>query len=133
MLVLPLPFFLPLTWWAWLKTPIPVLPTYLSAWGESLIVITIGMLLWGYPEMLSSTVIMAAVQLIDDYKDQELDKRENRNNLVQQWGKIEVLLLIILTILISLMLDWGKSIIVLALTPLISYLFPKCPRERGVY
>ncbi|NLP18130.1 MAG: hypothetical protein GX376_03430 [Firmicutes bacterium] len=115
------------------KDPDLVLPTYLSAWGESLIVITIGMLLWGYPEMLSSTVIMAAVQLIDDYKDQELDKRENRNNLVQQWGKIEVLLLIILTILISLMLDWGKSIIVLALTPLISYLFPKCPRERGVY
>lgn len=111
-----------------IKDPDIILPSYLSPRGESLIVVSGGVLLWGLSEMLSSAVVMATIQLIDDYRDQELDKQENRNNLVQQWGRIEVLLLTILTSLISLILDWEKLIIVLVLAPVINVLFMKGPR-----
>ena len=115
------------------KDPNLILPTRLPTWGESLLVICGGMLLWPYPEMLSSITIMTAVQLGDDYVDQELDHRENRHNLVQQWGKIEVLLSVIITGLISLLVDGKKLLVVFLLTPLINYLFQRNSKERGAH
>ncbi len=115
------------------KDPDLILPTYLPTWGESLAVITGGIILWGYMEMLSSTTVMAAVQLIDDYADQKKDERENRTNLVHRWGKVEILLVTTITTLVSLLLDWKKTIAVFVLAPLISSLFSRQPRKRRVY
>jgi hypothetical protein len=111
------------------KDPNLILPTCFPAWIESLLVTTGGILLWGWQPMVSSLTVMLAVQLIDDCLDQNLDWQEQRNNLVHRWGKVEVFIMAVIATAISLQIDWGKTILVLVLAPVVN-LVAEDPRKR---
>jgi len=102
------------------KDPNLILPTSFPAWIESVLATGGGILLWGWQPMVSSLAIMAAVQLIDDYLDRDVDWQERRPNLVHRWGKIEVLILIIIAVAVSIQLDWRKTVLVLVLAPVVN-------------
>lgn len=113
------------------KDPNLILPTCFPAWIESLLVTTGGILLWGWQPMVSSLAIMVGVQLIDDYLDQDLDWQEQRPNLVHRWGKVEVLLLLLIATAVSLQLDWLKTILVLVLAPMVNWVAKGAEKGRS--
>ena len=81
--------------------------------------------------MVSSLAIMVGVQLIDDYLDQDLDWQEQRPNLVHRWGKVEVLLLLLIATAVSLQLDWLKTILVLVLAPMVNWVAKGAEKGRS--
>jgi hypothetical protein len=104
------------------KDPELLLPTYLPAWLESFLTVMIGVLFWGWSEMISSFVIMGVIQLGDDYLDREQDRKEQRYNLTHDWGQVEVILLAFFLTSISFMLDGEKTLLVLAAAPLVNFI-----------
>jgi hypothetical protein len=104
-----------------LKDPDLILPTHVSAALESLAVVVVGILLWGWLEMLSSLTIMSTVQFVDDLLDLKVDREGGFANLVDRWGKVEILLLTLLTCYLSLLFDWKKTIAIGIMAPLVNY------------
>ncbi|HHW54337.1 MAG: hypothetical protein WBI83_00155 [bacterium] len=113
------------------KDPNLILPTSIPAWIEAVLVTAGGILLWGWQPMVSSLAIMVGVQLIDDYLDQDLDWQEQRPNLVHRWGKVEVLLLLLIATAVSLQLDWLKTILVLVLAPMVNWVAKGAEKGRS--
>ncbi|MBC8015681.1 MAG: hypothetical protein H7X79_08055 [Sporomusaceae bacterium] len=81
-----------------LKQPFP---SGLSGLQESLLVFFVGVVLWGWHGMLFSTLFILAIQLFDDYIDMHTDQLAGYRNLAHRIGKVECLLLSILTLLLS--------------------------------
>lgn len=73
----------------------------LSGLQESLLVFILGSLLWGWQSMLFSIFFIFSVQLFDDYLDIYTDQLVGYRNLAHRMGKVECLLLFILTLCIS--------------------------------
>ena len=69
----------------------------LSGLQESLLVFIIGGIAWGWQSMLFSLLFILSVQLIDDYLDIATDELAGYRNLAHRIGKVECLLLSILT------------------------------------
>lgn len=113
-----------------IKDPDLLLPTSLPTWAESLMVSACGTWLWGWRAMVSSLIIMAVVQLGDDYLDRDQDWQQQRFNLANRWGRVETLLLILLLGYLSLLLDWEKTLMVLALTPVVNLVVAGLGKRR---
>lgn len=85
------------------------MPTGLYGYQESVITVLLGFFFLEKINMVSSTFIIAAIQLWDDFLDYETDKI-NKKNWAFQLGKIECLLLAIIFFLLSFYLDYIKAI-----------------------
>lgn len=77
----------------------------LSGLQESLLVFILGVMLWGWQSMLFSTLFIFSIQLFDDYLDIYTDQLAGYRNLAHRIGKVECLLLAMLTLLTSWRLD----------------------------
>ena len=73
----------------------------LSGMHESLLIFFLGVILHGWHSMLFSLVFIFSIQLFDDYLDINTDQPASCRNIAQRIGKIECLLLAIITLLIS--------------------------------
>ena len=73
----------------------------LSGLQESLLVFILGVLLWGWQCMLFSLFFIFSIQLFDDYLDIYIDQIAGYRNLAHRIGKVECLLLSILTLCIA--------------------------------
>lgn len=80
-------------------------PSGLSGLQESLLVLLWGVLLYGWQRMLFSILFICAVQLFDDYLDVYTDQLVGYRNIASRIGKIECLLLALITMLSSWQLD----------------------------
>ncbi|WP_378952576.1 hypothetical protein [Pelosinus sp. sgz500959] len=78
-----------------------VFPSRFSGLQESLFVFILGILVWDWKSMLFSLFFVVSIQLFDDYIDIHTDQLAGYRNLAYRLGKIECLLLSILTILLS--------------------------------
>ena len=76
-------------------------PSHLSGLQESLLIFFLGVLLWNWQSMIFSVLFIFSIQLFDDYLDIERDQSAGYRNLAHRLGKIECLLLSILTSLAS--------------------------------
>lgn len=74
-------------------------PSGLSGMQESLLVFILGILLWGWQRMVFSMLFIFAIQLFDDYLDMYTDQAVGYRNLAYRLGKIECLLLSIISML----------------------------------
>lgn len=79
-----------------LKQPFP---SGLSGLQESIIVLCCGVMLWGWQRMLFSLLFIISVQLFDDYVDVSKDQLVGYRNIASRIGKVECLLLSIITML----------------------------------
>lgn len=84
-----------------LKQPFP---SRLSGLQESLLVFFAGVILWSWQSMLFSILFIFSIQLFDDYLDMHTDHLAGHRNLAHRIGKVECLLLSLLTLLLSW---WG--------------------------
>jgi len=73
----------------------------LSGLQESLLVFILGVILWGWQSMLFSLFFIISIQLFDDYLDIYTDQLAGYRNLAHRLGKVECLLLSILTLCAS--------------------------------
>jgi len=73
----------------------------LSGLQESLLVLILGILLWGWQSMLFSICFIFSIQLFDDYLDIYRDQLAGYRNLAHRMGKVECLLLGIMTLCAS--------------------------------
>jgi len=73
----------------------------LSGLQESLLVFILGGLLWGWQNMLFSILFIFSLQLFDDYLDIYIDQLAGYRNFAHRVGKVECLLLAILTLCAS--------------------------------
>ena len=80
-------------------------PSHLSGLQESLAIFILGVLLWSWQSMIFSLLFIFSIQLFDDYLDIERDQSAGYRNLAHRLGKIECLLLSILTSLASWRID----------------------------
>lgn len=80
-------------------------PSGLRGWQESLLVVLLGIILWGWEMMLFSLLFVSSIQLFDDYLDMSIDKRVGYRNIANRFGKVECLLLSIITILTAWSLE----------------------------
>ena len=76
-------------------------PSGLSGLQESLLVFFLGVALWSWESMLFSTLFIFSIQLFDDYLDMHTDQLAGYRNLAHRIGKVECLLLSLLTLLSS--------------------------------
>lgn len=76
-------------------------PSGLSGLQESLLIFILGVALWGWQSMLFSMLFVFSMQLFDDYLDIYMDQAAGYRNFAHRIGKVECLLLSILTLLIS--------------------------------
>ncbi len=76
-------------------------PSGLSGLQESVGIFFIGVLLWGWQSMLFSILFIFSIQLFDDYIDIHRDQLAGYRNFAHCMGKVECLLLAILTLLLS--------------------------------
>lgn len=97
------------------------LPTHLPAWGETWLVIMLGILATGWQQMISSTAFILGVQLIDDAFDLAEDRHALRSNLAAKWGRAETSLAGIGFVLISLLMDLRKTLLGLTVLPAVLY------------
>lgn len=67
-------------------------PSRLNGFQESLVTFTIGIVLFGWNNMLFSLSFVFAIQLFDDYIDAHSDYLSGQRNLANRYGKIECLL-----------------------------------------
>lgn len=79
-------------------------PSGLSGLQESLLVFFAGSVLWSWQSMLFSTLFIFSIQLFDDYLDMHTDQLAGYRNLAHRIGKVECLLLSIVTLLASWLL-----------------------------
>lgn len=73
----------------------------LSGLQESMLVFILGVILWGWENMLFSLFFILSIQLFDDYLDVYTDQLAGYRNLAHRIGKVECLLLSILTLFLS--------------------------------
>lgn len=76
-------------------------PSHFTGLQESLLLFFFGILLWDWKSMVFSILFIFSIQLFDDYMDFSTDQRVGYRNLAHRMGKIECLLLALLTILLS--------------------------------
>ncbi|KYO64477.1 hypothetical protein [Thermovenabulum gondwanense] len=76
---------------------------------EIIVVLLVGVFAFGVKEMCSSIFLIASVQLLDDYIDYETDK-PFKKGFAWKLGKTECLMVFIFCVLISLYLDYLKTI-----------------------
>jgi len=74
-------------------------PSGFTGLQESMIVILIGTLISSWQNMLFSILFIFSVQLIDDYIDMYQDQLAGHRNLAHRLGKVECVLLSLLTLL----------------------------------
>jgi len=70
----------------------------LSGLQESLLIFILGVMLWGWKSMLFSIFFIFSIQLFDDYLDIYTDQLAGYRNLAHRIGKVECVLLNILTL-----------------------------------
>jgi len=109
-----------------------LLPSGIPHYLEMLLGTVLGVCLWGFEEVLSSLAVILTVQFFDDFYDYQFQGERNLRNWVQRIGKGETIILTIIFCLLSLILDWEKLVLVLAVTPLILCFFekPKLGEEK---
>ena len=77
----------------------------LSGLQESMIVFMLGVIIWGWKSMLFSIFFILSIQLFDDYLDVYMDQLAGYRNLAHRIGKVECLLLSILSLCLSWQFD----------------------------
>lgn len=80
-------------------------PSRLSGFQESLIALTIGIFLFGLHTMLFSLSFILAIQLFDDYIDEQSDHLVGQRNFANRFGEIECLI----ASLIFIITAWGVN------------------------
>lgn len=80
-------------------------PSHVSGLQESLLIFLLGALLWNWQSMLFSLFFIFSIQLFDDYLDMSKDQKAGYRNLAHRMGKVECLLLSIVTLLLSWQLE----------------------------
>lgn len=81
-----------------------MLPSHLSGWQESLLVLCLGVILCGWRVMLFAVCYIGAVQIIDDCLDYFVDtlvSGSGKRNLARLFGPTEAVLLAILLLLVA--------------------------------
>ena len=68
------------------------LPSRLSGWQESLLILFFGFFFFGIEQMMFALCFIAAIQLLDDCLDYRLDQISGCRNLAHRFGIIECLL-----------------------------------------
>lgn len=80
-------------------------PSGLKGWQEALFILLLGILLWGWQLMLFSVLLISSIQLFDDYLDMYIDERVGYRNIANHIGKVECLLLSIITMLTAWLVE----------------------------
>jgi 1,4-dihydroxy-2-naphthoate octaprenyltransferase len=90
------------------------LPSRLTGWQESLLVLAAGAALCGWRTMLFATLFVSAVQLIDDCVDLAGDRLAGQRNFACRFGTVECLLGGLTLLLAAWWLDAGLFVPVFA-------------------
>lgn len=98
------------------------LPLGLNAFQEFVIFGILGLIIFGFIEMLSSLVIIIFIQFVDDFLDFYSDAKFTRRNFVIRFGFLESVIITLICLIASLILDWEKAVLVSISTPLILYI-----------
>lgn len=85
-----------------LKQPFP---SGLCGWQESGFILLVGVLLWGWQMMLFSILFVSSIQLFDDYLDMYIDDEVGYRNMAKRIGRVECLLLSIITMLTAWLIE----------------------------
>ncbi len=83
------------------------LPSRLTGWQESLLVLAAGVVLCGWRTILFAALFVAAVQLIDDCIDLADDRLAGQRNFACRFGAVECLLAGLTLLLAAWWLDAG--------------------------
>ena len=100
-----------------------VLPSGLSSRTESIGALILGAALTDMRLMAVSFAAICAVQAADAIVDRQQDKEEGHRSWYYRYGSIETWLILILSLLVGLYLDYKFIIVVLFITLVIVYLF----------
>jgi 4-hydroxybenzoate polyprenyltransferase len=82
-----------------------LLPSRLSAWQESVVVLAAGMAICGWRAMAFAVLLVAAVQLFDDCLDLAGDRLAGQRNFARRFGTMECLIAALALILAARWLD----------------------------
>lgn len=74
-------------------------PSRLNGLQESIIVLMIGIVFWGWQTMIFSVLFIFSIQLLDDYIDDYTDRLSGHRNWSHRLGRVECFLLFLLSIL----------------------------------
>lgn len=105
------------------------LPSGLSGYQESVLVIAIGIAGAGVWIMSWAVAVMVALQAIDDLRDLTIDGRTGSRNMCQVLGQGEVILLGLLALLTSLNLSLALTSVALLIAVTVSWATRGKPRE----
>ncbi|GAW91482.1 hypothetical protein [Calderihabitans maritimus] len=91
----------------------------LQGYQETVIIILLGSLFFGWLEMLSSLSIILLVQVLDDLQDFRKENPTGHKNWARKFGVVETILFAIILFSLSLALATEKTLLVLVATPLV--------------
>jgi len=74
-------------------------PSHLNGLQESILVLMIGIVFWGWQAMVFSLLFVFSIQLVDDYIDDYTDQLVGHRNWSHRLGRVECILLFLLSIL----------------------------------
>ncbi|ABR48691.1 hypothetical protein Amet_2538 [Alkaliphilus metalliredigens QYMF] len=100
-----------------------MLPSQLKSYQELLLIIFINLLLIPVWIFLHSMIIIMIIQLMDDLMDCYYDRKYGFPNLVNSFGKVEVSITILILVVISFMMSWINTLIIIPVAILINYLY----------
>ncbi|AKL95381.1 hypothetical protein CACET_c19330 [Clostridium aceticum] len=105
--------------------PSQKLPLHLKAYQEMALLIIVNLLLVPLEIFSFAFIAILLIQLIDDLMDEAYDFKYGYKNLVNSFGRGEVILTSSILLILCLMLSWTNTVIVLSCSFLINYLYSK--------
>ncbi len=99
------------------------MPSGLRVYQECIIYGAILFLIFSWQQVVSSFLIVWAIQLLDDILDHKKDKKLGIKNYVNRFGLVETILFCLMLLLCSYGLNWEKSLSVTLISLFIIMIF----------
>ncbi|UNC91900.1 hypothetical protein [Candidatus Contubernalis alkaliaceticus] len=101
-------------------------------WTESLIIITIVVIFFGWQNGLTSLAVLLAIQLVDDLIDHSRDRETGEKNFVTLWGSGEVIIICGILIMAALFYSAYKLFLVMLAYLVITIFLDKTPWKEAI-
>lgn len=106
-----------------------ILPTGVRGWVEAVVILFLGIVLFGWHEMVTSLALIWCIQIADDLFDRRRDEGVGCYNLTHCLGIWESLGSLLLSFALAAWLSPVKSILCLSAGALLSLLFDQLEKE----
>ncbi len=102
-----------------------MLPSKLKSYHESIIIALLNILFYNFISFFTSLLLIFFIQLFDDVKDMNWDKKYGFKNFANIFGKVEIILFSLILLLIIGLIDAPKLVIVFGSFIIVDFLLQK--------